>query len=183
MANDYVIPIDVTSPKRQWTLVGVLFDRGENDIAVAMGLWNGTPVLAMRWNGGEENPIGNPQSRGLATWFIVPDEFRKAILDRLQKVAPEKYLLSKEYFMNAVVLTNTIPLPDVRKRVQDAVLRGIGERIDYERWTVKIFAPADRAGYFVRIQGPKNFTWEHYFEGPVEDSPIFIEKTVRDATQ
>ena len=29
-------------------------------------------MLAMRWNGNKENPLGNPQSRGLSTWFIVP---------------------------------------------------------------------------------------------------------------
>jgi hypothetical protein len=84
--------------------------------------------------------------------------------------------------MNAVVLTNTIPLPDDRKQVQEAVLRGIGKRIDYERWTVKIFAPIDRAGYVIRIQGPKKVPLELYFEEP-EESPTFIEKAVRDATQ
>jgi hypothetical protein len=183
MANDYVIPIEVISPKRQWTLVSILYDRGENQAAVAMGLWEDRPVLAMRWNGGEGNPIGNPQSRGLATWFIVPDEFKQAILSLLQELAPESRLLAKEYFMNAIVLTNTIPLPDVRKQVQEAVLRGIGQRIDHERWTVKIFAPADRAGYVIRIQGPNRFTWEHDFEGPGEETPAFIEAAVREATQ
>lgn len=150
--------------------------------AVAKGMWNDNPVLAMRWNGDEGNPIGNPQSRGLPTWFIVPDEFRKAILDRLEEIAPEKHLLAKEYFMNAIVLTNTIPLPDDRKRVQDAVLRGIGKRIEDERWTVKIFAPADRAGYFIRIQGPKNFSREFEFVGQ-DEMPAFIEQTVRNATR
>jgi hypothetical protein len=183
MANDYVIPIEVISPKRQWTLVSVLYDRGENHAAVAMGLWDDRPVLAMRWNGGEGNRIGNPQSRGLATWFIVPDEFKHAVLVRLEELAPENKLLAKEYFFNAVILTNTIPLPDVRRQVQEAVLRGIGERIDHERWTVKIFAPADRAGYVIRIQGPNGFTWEHVFEGPDEESPAFIERTVHDAVQ
>lgn len=183
MANDYVIPVEVVSPKRQWTLVSVLYDGGEGSAAVAMGMWDGNPVLAMRWNGDEGNPIGNPQSRGLPTWFIVPDEFRNSILDRLKEIAPEKHLLAKEYFMNAIVLTNTIPLPDDRKRVQDAVLRGIGKRIEDERWTVKIFAPADRAGYFIRIQGPKNLPWENYFEGPDQESPDYIEKIVRETVK
>jgi hypothetical protein len=180
MDNDYVIPVNVVSPKRQWTLVSVLYDSGEGGAAVAMGMWNDNPVLAMRWNGDEGNPIGNPQSRGLPTWFIVPDEFRKAILDRLEEIAPEKHLLAKDYFMNAIVLTNTIPLPDDRKQVQEAVLRGIGKRIEDERWTVKIFAPADRAGYFIRIQGPKNPELKFEFVGQ-EEMPAFIEQTVRDA--
>jgi hypothetical protein len=179
MANNYVIPVEVVSPKRQWTLVSILYDGGEGRAAVAMGMWDDNPVLAMRWNGDEGNPIGNPQSRGLPTWFILPDEFRQVILDSLQEIAPEKYLLAKEYFMNAIVLTNTIPLPDVRKQVQEAVLRGIGKRIENERWTVKIFAPVDRAGYFIRIQGPKNPGWEHYFEGR-EELPDFIENFVRE---
>lgn len=181
MANNYVIPIEVTSPKRQWTLVNVLYDNGEGRAAVAMGKWDESPVLAMRWNGGENNAIGNPQSRGLATWFIIPDEFRQAILARLEEIAPEKYQLAKEYFMNAVVLTNTIPLPEIRQQVQAAVLRGIGKRIDDERWTVKIFAPIDRAGYFIQINGPGNFTWKHDFEGPKEETAAFIERAVRDA--
>jgi len=182
MATDYVIPAEVTSPKRQWRLIQVLHDRGEDGAAVAIGLWEEKPVLAMRWNGNGKNRIGNPQSRGLPTWFIVPDDFKPAILARLQELAPENRQFAKEYFMSATVLTNTIPLADVRQQIQAAVLRGIGERIDYERWTVKIFAPADRAGYVIRIQGPKNFTWERYFEGPQEEKPDFIEQTVRDAT-
>ena len=43
----------------------------------------GLIVLAMRWNGTDDNVIGNPQSRGLPTWFIVPREFRLAVLDEL----------------------------------------------------------------------------------------------------
>ena len=181
MANDYVIPIEVTSPRRQWTLVNVIYDRGEGEAAVAAGLWEGRPVLGIRWNGVEGSPVGNPQSRGLATWFIVPDEFREAILSRLKDLEPQRYLLAKEHIMNAVVLTNTIPLPDVRQEIQGAVLRAIGEFRTREAWTAKIFAPADRAGYFIRIQGPNGLTWERDFEGPGEESATFIERTIRDA--
>jgi hypothetical protein len=87
MTNDhtYVKPSDVHSPKRHWSLVHVLFDGGEDRpdrpdksdntmcSSLAMGLWDSKPVLALRWNGGKENPLGNPQSRGLPTWFIVPE--------------------------------------------------------------------------------------------------------------
>lgn len=181
MANDYITPSEVVSPKRQWSLRSVLYDRGPKAAAVAMGAWDGKPVLAMRWNGDDENPIGNPQSRGLATWFVVPDEFREAVLARLQEIEPQKYLLAKEYIMNAVVLTNTIPLPDVRQQVQAAVLNGIEKYPTREPWRVKIFAPADKAGYFIRIQAPNGFTWEKDFEGPVEEAPNFIERTVSNA--
>jgi hypothetical protein len=181
VANDYVIPIEVTSPKRQWTLVTVIYDRGEGKAAVATGLWDGKPVLAIRWNGNGVSPIGNPQSRGLATWFIVPDEFRGAILDRLQILAPDKYPLAKEFIMNAVVLTNTIPLPDDRQKIQDAVIRGLGKYATRDLWTIKIFAPPDRAGYSIRIQAPNGYTWEDIFEGPYQETATFVEQKVSEA--
>lgn len=83
----YVRPSDVRSPKRNWSLVHVLFDGGEDapknpsPNSLAVGLWDGKPVLAMRWNGGKENPLGNPQSRGLPTWFIVPEQHWRQILE------------------------------------------------------------------------------------------------------
>jgi hypothetical protein len=37
-------------------------------------MWDGRPVLAMRWNGSsKEGGPGHPQSRGLPTWYILPD--------------------------------------------------------------------------------------------------------------
>ena len=41
------------------------------------GLWR--DVLAVRWNGSEAAEIGNPQSRGVATWFIVPNELETVL--------------------------------------------------------------------------------------------------------
>lgn len=29
--------------------------------------------IGVRWNGGEGEGVGNPQSRGVATWFILPE--------------------------------------------------------------------------------------------------------------
>ena len=84
----YVKPGDVHAPKRHWSLIHVLFDGGEDrhdgsgtGSSLAIGRWDNKPVLAMRWNGSEKNPLGNPQSRGLATWFIVPDQHVKQILE------------------------------------------------------------------------------------------------------
>ena len=51
-------------------------------VSLAIGRWAGRPVLAMRWNGTKDSPIGNPQSRGLPTWFIIPDQHVQAILDQ-----------------------------------------------------------------------------------------------------
>ncbi len=84
--DSYIKPDDVRAPKRHWSLVNVLFDGGEatdtnaSPSSLAIGLWDNEPVLAMRWNGNKENRLGNPQSRGLPTWFIVPEQHWKQIL-------------------------------------------------------------------------------------------------------
>lgn len=77
----YIKPTDVQSPKRFWSLIHVLFDGGEGQSSLAIGRWDNKPVLAMRWNGDDENPLGNPQSRGLPTWFVVPDQHWRQILE------------------------------------------------------------------------------------------------------
>jgi hypothetical protein len=80
----YIKPFDVHAPKRFWSLVEVLFDGGEGESSLAIGRWENKPVLAMRWNGDKESPLGNPQSRGLPTWFIVPEQHWKQILETEQ---------------------------------------------------------------------------------------------------
>jgi hypothetical protein len=83
----YIKPADVHAPKRHWSLIHVLFDGGEDapknpspPSSLAIGRWDNRPVLAIRWNGNDENPLGNPQSRGLPTWFILPEQHWKQIL-------------------------------------------------------------------------------------------------------
>jgi len=116
MTNDvtYIRPSEVHAPRRHWSLVHVLFDGGaateenRSPSALAIGRWNNEPVLAMRWNGNSENPLGNPQSRGLPTWFIVPEQHWKQILETGQyKFSDDKinfarnFLESKrEYYLN-----------------------------------------------------------------------------------
>lgn len=78
-------PAEVVSPKRHWSLIAVLKEANEDGSSLAIGRWDGKPVLAMRWTGDEQNPIGNPQSRGLPTWFIVPYAYNEAILTTLTK--------------------------------------------------------------------------------------------------
>jgi hypothetical protein len=85
---DYVKPEDVLGPKRSWQLFHVLFDGGPSGTdldqftgtSLAIGRWEGKPKLAIRWNGSAENRIGNPQSRGVPTWFILPDHDAVQIL-------------------------------------------------------------------------------------------------------
>lgn len=67
-------PETVLSPKGKVTDLKVLLNTGEDGWSLASLNWDGRGVLGMRWNGSAENPIGNPQSRGIATWFVVPDE-------------------------------------------------------------------------------------------------------------
>lgn len=88
----YVDPTTVVSPKASWTLIKVLKNgetngKGDDDAALALGKWDDfdgsgpSPVFAARWNGSSETSgVGNPQSRGLPTWFIIPWWMNDAIL-------------------------------------------------------------------------------------------------------
>lgn len=86
----YQDPRTVKSPKAGIRHLNVLYDGGEQvgegghgygggwlGWSIAEFEWYEEPVLAIRWNGSSENPdvsgIGNPQSRGVPTWFILPD--------------------------------------------------------------------------------------------------------------
>ena len=114
MATTYTKPGEVLSPKRRWQLFHVLFDGGPGGvedsnysaISLAIGRWDDRPVLAMRWNGKEANRNGNPQSRGLPTWFIVPDQYVQAILEvsgfshPKLKFAREFLELKRVYFLS-----------------------------------------------------------------------------------
>jgi hypothetical protein len=87
------IPADqVRSPRDQWTLIQVLVDNGESAWSLAVGEWEGQRRLAARWNGHDQRPAGNPQSRGIATWFVMPPEFEKPLL---AIVPPNKLALAK----------------------------------------------------------------------------------------
>jgi hypothetical protein len=90
----YTPPTLVISPKIHWNLITVLEDGGPSRPSLAVGRWDNNPVLALRWNGNDENPTGNPQSRGLATWFVIPDGFVEAILSTL---SPDKLLLARNF--------------------------------------------------------------------------------------
>lgn len=98
---DYTPPGDVHSPRHNWTLLAIL-DEGngtDNRGALAVGRWDNkedpvSNVLAMRWNGTKDVPVGNPQSRGLPTWFIVPQKYNEAILSTLP---PDKLTLARVF--------------------------------------------------------------------------------------
>jgi hypothetical protein len=62
-------------------LIDILYNGGDDDAALAIGHWDGRPVLASRWNGTDaDTGIGNPQSRGIPTWFVLPEWLNDAVL-------------------------------------------------------------------------------------------------------
>ena len=83
----YIEPRTVVSPRNMWKFIEVLrlgednID-GDDDATLAIGEWDGDRVLAIRWNGtnDDESGVGNPQSRGLPTWFILPSWINEAIV-------------------------------------------------------------------------------------------------------
>jgi hypothetical protein len=87
MKAGYKPAAEVISPKAHWTLIKVLEDKGPgpDSSSLALGFWDRKPYLAMRWNGDKNNPIGNPQSRGLPTWFMIPESYVEGILQTLPR--------------------------------------------------------------------------------------------------
>ncbi|MCH9053293.1 MAG: hypothetical protein IIA72_19910 [Proteobacteria bacterium] len=79
----YVRPEEVKSPKAYWYLFEVVLDRGRGNCAYALGEWEGKRRIGFRWNGNGKSPIGNPQSRGLATWTMLDPALHKAIVEIL----------------------------------------------------------------------------------------------------
>ena len=84
----YIKPEDVIAPQKHWKLGGVLYDGGEGKTSIAYGRWadkpgDGEPVVVMRWNGSQTGKLGNPQSSGNATWFVLPHRIAVATLRSL----------------------------------------------------------------------------------------------------
>lgn len=76
----YILPRDVHSPKNHWKLVEHVIDKGPGQPAYAIGTWNNERRIGFRWNGTDDNPIGNPQSRGLPTWTILDKRLHASVL-------------------------------------------------------------------------------------------------------
>jgi|ERR1039458_2460183 hypothetical protein len=84
----YVEPATVRAPRALIRSVEVLYNKGPGEWSVARVTWEDRERIGIRWNGGEDGPgIGNPQSRGNATWFILPDELQDVILSRIDDLA------------------------------------------------------------------------------------------------
>jgi hypothetical protein len=86
----YVRPEEVVSPKsRVGGVIEVIHDPGEGRMSVARVLWDEEEVIAARWNGSDERPLGNPVSRGHATWFVV-DEYAADSVEQAARAAAER---------------------------------------------------------------------------------------------
>lgn len=93
---NYTDPKTVISPKTRWVLLEVLTDTGEHGHSISVGIWDKAKVLAIRWNGSKENSLGNPQSRGIPTWFVLPEEYYDSILNTLPSNVKSKALVYLE---------------------------------------------------------------------------------------
>jgi hypothetical protein len=114
---DYIPPNEVHAPKRLWSLIHVIFDGGEGNSSLSIGYAEKKPVLAMRWNGTKDDPLGNPQSRGLPTWFVVPDQHWKQMLDteQFQGINEDTLNLARNFLdLKRVYFVNRCPNPECR---------------------------------------------------------------------
>ena len=85
----YVRPDEVLSPRKfVGGVIEVIHDPGADHMSVARIIWDGRERIAARWNGNNERPLGNPVSRGQATWFCV-DEYAAADIERAAREAAQ----------------------------------------------------------------------------------------------
>lgn len=85
----YIHPEEVLSPRNSVKQVlEVIHDPGENGMTVARILWKEQEVIATRWNGNSEQPLGNPMSRGHATWFVV-DDYAAESVEKAARIAAQ----------------------------------------------------------------------------------------------
>jgi hypothetical protein len=86
----YIRPENVVSPKKRvGGILEVIHDPGENRMSVARILWDEKEVVATRWNGDEQRPLGNPVSRRHPTWFVV-DDYAAAQVEEAARAAAER---------------------------------------------------------------------------------------------
>ena len=85
----YVRPGEVLSPRSHvGAVIDVIHDPGEDGMSVARILWDNKEVIAARWNGNSDRPLGNPVSRGCATWFVV-DDYAAESVERAARAAAQ----------------------------------------------------------------------------------------------
>ena len=83
----YIEPKTVLSPRKLVKGLHVIHNTRGGGWAVALLDWEGEEVVAIRWNGEKGNGIGNPQSHGRPTWFVIPDELADAVKERAEALS------------------------------------------------------------------------------------------------
>lgn len=86
-------PKTVVSPRDCIQDVKVIYNGADDPgYSIAIVTWQGIRKIAIRWNisqrewdntnkqNGSQICLGEPNSRGYATWFILPEEFLSSIL-------------------------------------------------------------------------------------------------------
>ncbi|HUI85479.1 MAG TPA: hypothetical protein VL240_14730 [Candidatus Binatia bacterium] len=85
----YVKPEEVLSPRNSvGGIVEVIHDPGEGGMSVARIIWDGDEVIATRWNGTDDRPLGTPVARGHATWLVI-DEYAAAAMEEAARKAAQ----------------------------------------------------------------------------------------------
>lgn len=86
---NYMNPKMVKSPKSKVKNLKVLEDTGVDNWSLARLEWEreGNKCLGIRWNGNFDS-VGTPQSRGLPTWFILPNDpkFMEILNKEMKKI-------------------------------------------------------------------------------------------------
>ncbi len=83
----YIEPQTVCAPKASIRAVEVIYDGGSGEWSVARVNWEDEDRIGIRWNGGDGPGVGNPQSRGKATWFIVPEPLQHVVLEKVEELS------------------------------------------------------------------------------------------------
>ena len=66
-------PEKAVFPRKRIKDVKVLYTDKTDNFSIASVFWDGNKRIAIRWNGSGDS-LGYPQSRGKATWFILPQK-------------------------------------------------------------------------------------------------------------
>lgn len=83
----YVEPATVVAPRASIRSVDVLYNAGPGGWSVARLEWEGEERLGIRWNGADGPGVGNPQSRAVPTWFVLPDELTAVVLQAVEELS------------------------------------------------------------------------------------------------
>ncbi len=138
----YINPETVLSPKKNWQLVEVILDKGAGNPAYAIGLWDHQRRIGFRWNGTDNNPLGNPQSRGLATWTMLDEKLHSAVI---ALISPDKQKLVSSFLNVAENVELKVDYHPSGRRTLKEKLAG---QSMYKDLRGPLFANTDKAQFY-----------------------------------